>query len=242
MDANGFRPDDIPSSDPDSKSSSKMSSSTKEDPLPTPPIRLGEPSDAVLLGSTTPSYTATPVYTPTTTTASLAGGHTARYYDDDPAELGADDLPPLYTDVDDYESHPNALAALRPLGPPRKLDAPVPVSTSRDGTQYLIDRRLDTDPEFLAAHLEYLAAFPPRQFVQVRGTHTETVRRDKNKTETNTVTDFDVQVEMTPFLYSDISRQMSWAQLRTADNFEKVRRGGVFASSAPGFGGKARAG
>ena len=46
-----------------------------------------------------------------------------------------------------------------------------------------------------------------------------------------------MSVELTPFLYSDVRRQTSWAELRTVDNFEKVRRGGVFASRAPGFGG-----
>ncbi|ROT38986.1 hypothetical protein SODALDRAFT_350252 [Sodiomyces alkalinus F11] len=193
---------------------------------PVPGLRLGETSDALSLHTT-----GLPPHRP--------GG----LYDEFPAELEADDLPPLYTDDPDA-------AAPAPLLPPGGgggsssllgRHAGYLLSPShRDkstGHECYMDRRLDTDPAFLQKHIEMCALTPPRPFVQVRGTHTETVRKG-DKTEKREHVDFDVRVELTPFLYSDINTRASWRELRTADNFEKVRRGTVFAVRAPGFGGR----
>ncbi|KAH7368832.1 hypothetical protein B0T11DRAFT_277715 [Plectosphaerella cucumerina] len=184
-------------------------------PGPSPSVRLGEGSDAFSLHST------------------AAAGD--RFYDEDPAELQADDLPPLYTDDPD-----GAISAANPLAPaPGSFTNDGLVAPFRhevDGREYFIDRRLDTDPSFLQRHIEALAISPPRPFVHLRGTHSETVRRD-GKTEKKTHVDFDVKLELTPFLYSNVTTRESWREVRTADPFAKVRRGTVFPTRAPGFGG-----
>ncbi|KAH6691426.1 hypothetical protein F5X68DRAFT_259486 [Plectosphaerella plurivora] len=177
-------------------------------PGPTPSVRLGEGSDAFSLHST------------------AAAGDL--FYDEDPAELQADDLPPLYTDDPEGTIPLGSVFYSEGLVPPYRLEA--------DGREYYIDRRLDTDPTFLQRHIEKLALSPPRPFVHLRGTHTETVRRD-GKTEKQTCVDFDVKLELTPFLYSDVATRSSWRELNTVAPFAKVRRGTVFPTRAPGFGG-----
>ena len=50
--------------------------------------------------------------------------------------------------------------------------------------------------------------------------------------------DFDIHIELTHLLYQDIQSQRPFLrETVTASNFEKVRRGTVFATRAPGFGG-----
>ncbi|PTB78671.1 hypothetical protein M440DRAFT_1390296 [Trichoderma longibrachiatum ATCC 18648] len=141
---------------------------------------------------------------PTSATFSAAnlGNHRQTYFDDDPAELAADDLPPLY---DDHEH--DAVPFIDPLAPttspgaggltiePFKRDA-------RSDTVYYLDRRLDSDPKFLNDTLVQLAQLPPRPFAQIRGTHTETRRRSDDKTEQVTVVDFDIEIELTHLLYN----------------------------------------
>lgn len=181
-----------------------------------PSVRLGEGSDAFSLHSN----------------AAAPGD---LFYDEDPAELQADDLPPLYTDDPDGTISTDPL--LPAAGDSFHTDGLVaPYRRETDGREYYIDKRLDSDPKFLRRHIEALALSPPRPFIHLRGTHSETVRRD-GKTEKETRVDFDVKLELTPFLYSDVATRASWRDLRTADPFAKVRRGTVFPTRAPGFGG-----
>jgi hypothetical protein len=212
MDADGFRPSHL--------LQAKLGLPTSKDQPPTtPPIRLGEAADALSLHAT-------------------SGHHSDRYYDDDPTELSLpdDDLPPLYSDGPEDSAF--AGAPILPLGPQIKPDAPALfLRDANTGDEYFIDKRLDTDPIYLEKQIEYLSAFPPRPFVQLRGTHTETVKKG-DKTERNTIVDFDVKLDLTPFLYANINTLTAWRELRTAENLEKVRRGGLFASRAPGFGGR----
>ncbi|EEY20420.1 conserved hypothetical protein [Verticillium alfalfae VaMs.102] len=194
----------------------------KPDAFLTPPLRLGESSDAYSLHSTN---------------ANAPG----RFYDDDPAELPGsggddDDLPPLYTDEPSADGVRDPLLQIQDLHSKQHGLVPPHLVVPDTGNEYHIDRRLDADPSFLQRHIEACAEIPPRAFVRLRGTHTEPVRRG-DKTERQTHVDFDVRLELTPFLYSDIATHTSWRTLRTADNFAKVRRGTVFATRAPGFGG-----
>ncbi|KAM0328778.1 hypothetical protein ACHAQA_005192 [Verticillium albo-atrum] len=182
----------------------------------TAPLRIGETSDAFSLHSTNAPD---------------------RFYDDDPAELpGDDDLPPLYTDEPSADGPQDPLLSIHDLQNKQHGLVPPHLVIPANGNEYHIDRRLDADPTFLQRHIEACAQVPPRAFVRLRGTHTEPVRRG-DKTERQTHVDFDVRLELTPFLYSDIATHTSWRTLRTADNFAKVRRGTVFATRAPGFGG-----
>jgi hypothetical protein len=207
------------------KSAAASGPKGKVPPSGGPSMRHGQPSDALSLHS---NYNV----------GSLPG-EDEMYYDDDPPELNNDDLPPLYTDS--VEDTPISVA--NPL-----LPSDIPVSTwagapklhlkdSANGNEFYIDRRLDTDPSYLEKHVDYLSHFPPRPYVQLRGTHRETKKKGE-KTETETFVDFDVKVDLTPFLYSDINRQASWRELHTVDNLAKVRRGTVLKTRAPGFGGK----
>jgi hypothetical protein len=130
------------------------------------------------------------------------------------------DPPPMYTD------DPSAIAAaINPLLPasaqaalPGGMHLPVPTRTDSEGNETFVDRRLDTDPVYLEHTIAHLALFPPRPYARVVGTHTETSTstrsssssshghnnghgRTETQTDTRTVTDFDVRVDLTPFLY-----------------------------------------
>ena len=157
-----------------------------------------------------------------------------RYVDDDAPELGDDDLPPLYDD--DEHGGGSSSAPLLPLGvAPHSVHENLEFhqKDAKDGAQYYMDTRLDHDPEFLETQIQLWAQSPPRPFVRLHGTHTQRVRREgKNKDET--VTDFDVNVELTPYLYSDPVNRVSWTDLRTAEDWEKVRRGTVLSKRASG--------
>jgi len=140
----------------------------------------------------------------------------------------------------------SSVTPVNPLVPRGGEQLVQPFSHSRDGTTaYYIDPRLDADPAFLLDHITRLAALPPRPFVQLRGTHRERRRAGSsnsngsgnNSSTTETVVDFDLRIELTHLLYTDIHTQSAWRSVVTASNFEKVRRGTVFAERAPGFGG-----
>ncbi|KAH9904907.1 hypothetical protein F4778DRAFT_731161 [Xylariomycetidae sp. FL2044] len=157
--------------------------------------------------------------------------------DDDAPEIPVDDLPPNYSD---------ALASSEAAPMLRPADAPAPAAATRpvapgalfvedanNGAQVWVSKYLE-DPVCLERHIRELAMIPPRPFIKVVGTHTETSRDSKGKTEKNTVTDFDVSVELTPYLYSDAQYRKSWAYLRTVENGEKTRRGTILRKRAPG--------
>lgn len=148
-----------------------------------------------------------------------------RLLDDDAPELDDDDLPPLYDEV----------AASTALLPPTSQAAPLE-PYKRDastGTEYFLDNRLDTDPKFLEDYIHWWARTPPRPYVRVRGSHQQTTHVGGKK-EKKWVTDFDVHVEMTPYLYSDATNRLSWRELRTVENDEWARRGTILRARAPG--------
>ncbi|KAG5998221.1 hypothetical protein E4U43_002463 [Claviceps pusilla] len=159
--------------------------------------------------------------------------------DDDDDDDDHDDLPPLYTDHEEFNNdHPQPFDPL--MLPTWDNDFETVLPFRRDETTtYFLDRRLDRDPDFLAHHIDRLATVPPRPFVRMVGTHTDKTGggpNDKNR-ETQQVTDFEIEIELTHLLFSDIRSAQAWSTLHTAGNFEKVRRGTVLATRAPGFGG-----
>ncbi|KJZ73977.1 hypothetical protein HIM_06645 [Hirsutella minnesotensis 3608] len=194
---------------------------------------LGETSSAIALHNTAASAGAAPP----------PAASTGRYFDDPTLDEHDDELPPLYSEHAEY----NDDASLGPVDPlvPRGNDLRVqPFGHDGDGTTaYYIDSRLDSDPAFLFDHVQRLAAIPPRPFVRLRGTHRERRRRsgDKDRSGSDEVVDFDVRVELTHLLYTDIRQQQSWRELVAAGNLEKVRRGTVVPKRAPGFGGRGSA-
>lgn len=162
--------------------------------------------------------------------------HRQQYFDndDDQPHHAADDLPPLYSDHD-ADAILGPADPLIPQGTPG-LDVAPFRSSDKSGKTYFLDSRLDTNPVFLQQQLAILAESPPRPLCHVRGTHTETRRRN-DKEEQETIVDFDVEVELTGLLYTNPVTGDSWRTLTTVGNFEKVRRGTVLARRAPGFGG-----
>ncbi|KAH7318163.1 hypothetical protein B0I35DRAFT_431454 [Stachybotrys elegans] len=195
---------------------------------------MGKPKD----GLADPSPLPTPVGESASSISlreSIVNPPVQRYFDDDPAELHDEDLPPLYTDEDE---------ALAPqVGNPLLLPSvmapqirPFFRNAAADDTEYYIDKALDHDPAFLEEQLRILACVPPRPMVHIRGVHHETVRNG-DRSERKEMVDFDVQIELTALLYEDISRGLAWNRLCTVGPFDKVRRGTVLPTRAPGFGG-----
>lgn len=164
----------------------------------------------------------------------LAAPHRQQYFDDENDD-DDDDLPPLYS------NHDPAIAPEDPLLPLPALEIAPHRRSAKDGITYYIDNRLDTDPMFLYDQLVILAQYPPRPICRIRGTHTETIRKG-DKDENQTVVDFDLEIDLTSLLYAHTptaAQQQSQPQkkITTVGNFEKVHRGTVFATRAPGFGG-----
>ncbi|SPO06957.1 uncharacterized protein DNG_09651 [Cephalotrichum gorgonifer] len=140
---------------------------------------------------------------------------------------GDDDAPPRYSDLPAASSFP-----ANPLAPgrrePQRPAKCIGPRQAGSGNERYMDPRLDSDPDYLVEWMEYLAEFPPRLFVRVEGTHTETRTEgtgNNSKRTTQSVTDFDVKVEMTAFLYRDVKSRASWRELRTVGDEEVVRRG-----------------
>ncbi|KAI1770040.1 hypothetical protein F4818DRAFT_277635 [Hypoxylon cercidicola] len=166
-------------------------------------------------------------------------------YDElDTPEIAVDDLPPNYDDAlissEDASLLPPAFtpapatANVLPAAATRPYVADATfLEDSNTGAQYWVSKSLE-DPVRLESHIRQLAAIPPRPYIKLVGTHSETRRDSKGKTEKNTVTDFDISVELTPYLYSDAQYRRSWTQLRTVDNGEKARRGTILRKRAPG--------
>lgn len=165
------------------------------------------------------------------------------YNDDDAPELdidALDELPPVYSDVIEEASS----SAEAPLlgGEASSSSTPAARSSSQyrphstdagTGAEYFIDGRLETPAE-LEKHVRHLAAKPPRPFIQILGTHQASKKKSDGKSETVRETDFDITVELTPYLYSNAQYGKSWTQLRTVDNAEKVHRGTSLRKRAPG--------
>lgn len=164
-----------------------------------------------------------------------------RYLDDDAPEIsidGNDDLPPQYSPTG--ESSGSVSAPL--LTPdtalssqsPDPLDFPPTLEDTNTGARFYINQQLDQDPEALERWICRQAAVAPQPCVKILGTHTET-RREKNENKRQTVTDFDVEIDLAPYLFSDATHRISWRRINTADNGKKTRRGTVLAKRAPGF-------
>lgn len=183
------------------------------------------------------------------------------YYDDDAPEILNNDPPPEYSDYDPNANYSDydANAHFRHAGNaepflPQTTNGLEPFSQNGNGhTVYYLDSRLDTDPDFLEQHIKELSIEPPRPQVRIRGVHSETKKyrehhhhhhndrqtthHDTERSESKTIVDFDISVDLTPLLYQDLTRGIAWNSLTPVGNFDKVRRGTILATRAPGFGG-----
>ncbi|KAI0401947.1 hypothetical protein F4802DRAFT_391228 [Xylaria palmicola] len=163
------------------------------------------------------------------------GSVTAPYADDDAPELDIDDLPPNYSDaVESSEAAPILApsSAMNDTIRPSDINAKVVVDANT-GAQAWVARSVE-EPNMLEIYIRQLSGIPPRPYARLVGTHSETTRDSKGKQEKNTVTDFDVTVDMTPYLYADAQYRRSWRELRTVYGHEKVHRGTVLARRGEG--------
>jgi hypothetical protein len=159
--------------------------------------------------------------------------------DEDIPVLRPDDLPPAYSDIENGPDDSNGPRA--PLLGDYPWERPgntFPYTRQRniddDGNITFVSKNLDEDPALLEQVITLLAREAPRPMIRIHGYHNETVR-EKNRTETKRVTDFDVHVDLRPYLFSNPLTGASWGSLRTVENYEKARRGTVFRTTAPGF-------
>jgi len=158
-----------------------------------------------------------------------------RFLDDDAPELQVDDLPPLYDDVADPINGDSSSAPLLPNHPVSdQFPGMIPyLSKDKDGNKYYIHECFDNDPKVLEQHVNWWAKKPPRPFVRLHGTHSQEVDNNGKK-ERKTVTDFDIQIELTPYLFSDAVNRSAFREVHTPENSDKVRRGTILAKRAPG--------
>ncbi|KAH6847535.1 hypothetical protein B0I37DRAFT_147067 [Chaetomium sp. MPI-CAGE-AT-0009] len=159
-----------------------------------------------------------------------------RLFEDDVPELESD-MPPLYSDIEpDTTANAPLLPTIHNASDVVDLengDVPFYHVDANTGAEFLIHATLDKDPRTLERQIRRSATKPPRPSIRVLGTHKKTVH-DKDKSEDKTVTDFDVSVDFTPYLFSDATRGTSWTKLRTVENTEKIRRGTVLRKRGPG--------
>jgi hypothetical protein len=148
-----------------------------------------------------------------------------------PAEQGSSRIaeetlavPPPYSDAEDaVEYGIGEGVALNP-------NAQVYVGqthTQKNGGIIVSDPLYDTDPDYLAKAVQQWAAVPPIKLVSIKGTHTHTRSTGKNKTEKETIVDFDLRLRLTEYLFTHPGRS-AWRELQLVDNAAKAHRGTVF--------------
>lgn len=167
------------------------------------------------------------------------------YYDSDAPELPTlddaqnDDLPPLYDEAHEtgtslsaslLAEHTSHLSSVPTSG----LGAIYPFRTDDNITYYLYSP-LDTNPELLEQQVRAWALTPPRPFVRIYGYHRERRHPHDKKKENRDVTDFDIKVDLTPYLGPASGSHLMSCDLQTVENQEKTRRGTSLRRRAPGM-------
>lgn len=146
-----------------------------------------------------------------------------------------DDLPPVYDEIAEAGASNSQTA-------PLLSDAALPGYPSSSDLQpffrddqaaYYLSADLDSEPDLLEARVRSWAAIPPRPFVRIYGYHRERRSGRDGKKENKNITDFDVKVELTPYLFADATNRHAWSELRTVENGDKAKRGTVFPRRAP---------
>jgi hypothetical protein len=154
---------------------------------------------------------------------------------DDAPELfsGAETLalPPPYRDVEspdaDTDTDAETLVANQTLNDEQYQFA-LPedaVIKRKDGTGVIIGG-FENDPSYLEWSLYRWASEPPAKMVRIWGTHTEKTKK-LDKTEILTITDFDVKLRLTEYLFTHPGRS-AWKEIKTVENSQPTYRGTVF--------------
>lgn len=170
------------------------------------------------------------------------------YYDNDAPELPVldnmqnDDLPPLYDEAAETGGSLNAplldnstaSGSYLPVLESHAAGVSKPFRHDEE-VDYYLDSALDEDPTLLERRVRSWAAIAPRPYVRIHGHHRERRHHDK-KREDKKVTDFDIKVDLTPYLCPNGGLQQAKYGLDTVENGEKVRRGTSLRRRAPGVG------
>ncbi|KAK4132751.1 hypothetical protein BT67DRAFT_443647 [Trichocladium antarcticum] len=162
-----------------------------------------------------------------------------RLFDDVP-ELQSDDMPddmpPLYSDIEpDSSSNAPLLATIHnPSYVADALHGGLRSEDANTGAEFFINSHLDQDPKLLERQIRLSASKPPRPSVRILGTHSQTVS-ENGKKEKRSVTDFDVVLDLTPYLFSDATTGASWTEFRTVEDSEQTKRGTILRKRAPGM-------
>jgi hypothetical protein len=134
--------------------------------------------------------------------------------------------PPAYTDEEGDESRP---LVSNPYV--QHLTGGTVVKTVK-GVDRLFHQDLDNDASALELFVRRWALIPPAKLIQIVGTHKQTTKVG-NKTETKTITDFDLKLRLTEYLFTHPGRS-AWSELRTVENGEKTYRGTILKKRAEG--------
>jgi len=115
---------------------------------------------------------------------------------------------------------------------PKRGNLPYTKPTNKGAVTIRMDERL-TDPHELYTYIvDYMRGMAPRPIVQIRGWHSETVRR-KDKKEQERVVDFDVSFSLQQYLRKAYDPHF-WSE-RTVEDRESAHRGSWRKTKAPGY-------
>ncbi|KAI9756122.1 MAG: hypothetical protein M4579_004009 [Chaenotheca gracillima] len=155
--------------------------------------------------------------------------------DSEYADADTDGILPAYTDdVSDFRQSATIAA-------PTTYDIPDSSKTIQDKiiqTTIVHDKLYSTDAKDLHQFVLEQAKLPPRPVVRVVGTHSETRKDSKGKNETSQITDFDLKLDLTPYIIVDCGDgtfDPSWTYLRVVENGQKALRGGRTKARAKGW-------
>ncbi|CAK7273387.1 hypothetical protein SEPCBS57363_005627 [Sporothrix epigloea] len=154
-------------------------------------------------------------------------------------DVGHDEPPPLYSEVvNENRLAANAAPPLHRIQPPNASHRRVPGVTNyryplndeprkcRNIT--LPDRGntpVDEQVRNFTDQVNNCAKYPPRVFVRLIGTHLKKYRDEHRGNREREEVDFDLQLELTPYLFSDAEAGTSWSTLQTPENHENAMRG-----------------
>jgi hypothetical protein len=170
-------------------------------------------------------------------------------YRDDPSQ---DDALSLHTtqgeepDNEDIpEFNPDRTLAVPPPYSDNEVEEPTfaenPLSAEPEGVIWraktgkltVSNPAYDKNPKYLFSCANKWAKTPPAIHVRILGTHTETVKSGKgDKKEKKTVTDFDMKIRLTEYLFTH-SNHSEWKAFVLPENQDKAFRGGVLKSTVP---------
>ncbi|KAH0542837.1 hypothetical protein FGG08_002791 [Glutinoglossum americanum] len=138
-----------------------------------------------------------------------------------------------------YSDDPSPASAAAIATNPEAGRIPNSVVSSDRITITTLDEGLNEDPAKLHSFVLQQNEIPPKPTVQIVGTHHETRRQSTKdgKDERVKVTDFDIQLDLTPYIARSLNLgcgEQDWKFLSVVENGVKAYRGGRIKSLDPG--------